>query len=167
MGRPLGSVNVKLCAYCGEAVPRRRFPSGCWESPCMYRRRKYCTLQCAGLGAMKAEPSRGAISKRLIRQRKPSCEGCGGLEQLGVHHKDENWRNNSPENLVTLCATCHTHLHWQEGKVMPVRSPPCRLCGKKSKGHGLCMKHYQRWRKWGDPTMVKLWNRAEPHSVEG
>ena len=164
MGRPLEPVIPILCGSCGEVVPRRKFPGGDWESPCMYRRRKYCNLQCSALANQKQEPSRSAIGKRLIRQRKSSCENCGGEEQLGIHHKDENWLNNSPANLVTLCASCHTSMHWREGKVMPVRSPPCRVCGAKSRRRGLCEKHHQRWRKWGDPTMVKT-NQHTPVRV--
>ncbi|MGI6078839.1 MAG: HNH endonuclease [Fastidiosipilaceae bacterium] len=30
---------------------------------------------------------------------------------LVVHHIDEDIQNNDPENLVTLCMSCHTGLH--------------------------------------------------------
>lgn len=30
----------------------------------------------------------------------------------------------------------------------------CRVCGKPQKGLGLCEKHYQRFKKHGDPLMT-------------
>ncbi len=30
----------------------------------------------------------------------------------------------------------------------------CTVCGKRAHGHGLCLKHYWRWRKHGDPLFV-------------
>lgn len=32
---------------------------------------------------------------------------------------------------------------------------PCSICGDPQVGHGFCGKHYQRWRKYGDPMFVK------------
>lgn len=43
-------------------------------------------------------------------------------------------------------------------------------CGKPSVGRGLCRKHYNRWRKHGDPSVVKPygWFRdAPPCGVDG
>ena len=53
---------------------------------------------------------------------KKRCEHCPTSEQLGLHHKDENRENNSPENLQTLCAKCHTKWHWQNGKTAKINS---------------------------------------------
>ena len=46
------------------------------------------------------------------------CEVCGGESispyagyRLVVHHKDENWLNNSSENLLVLCQSCHQRTH--------------------------------------------------------
>jgi 5-methylcytosine-specific restriction protein A len=46
---------------------------------------------------------------------KPLCEAC---EDRGfarpatiVHHRDENPRNNSRENLMSLCRDCHEKIH--------------------------------------------------------
>lgn len=36
-----------------------------------------------------------------------ACVHCGNVEDLEVHHRDGNWRNNSPTNLIALCPTCH------------------------------------------------------------
>jgi len=44
------------------------------------------------------------------------CQECGltqdNLEYLlDVHHIDEDKKNNIPENLITLCRSCHVHIH--------------------------------------------------------
>ena len=50
-----------------------------------------------------------------------TCQNCGSKEDLLVHHKDgygkghpKHRKNNSLDNLVTLCSICHLELH-QEG----------------------------------------------------
>ncbi len=53
----------------------------------------------------------GEFSKVYSKYRKFFCERCGFVAehkiQLDVHHIDFNHKNNSPENLKTLCANCH------------------------------------------------------------
>lgn len=39
------------------------------------------------------------------------CERCGSDENLLVHHKDRNRRNNSLDNLEKLCKRCHQEEH--------------------------------------------------------
>lgn len=41
------------------------------------------------------------------------CRKCGALGRTDVHHKDEDWQNNSPSNLERLCRLCHKELHSQ------------------------------------------------------
>ena|ERR1700743_1425242 len=36
---------------------------------------------------------------------------CSSLNNIHVHHKDENVKNNTLENLITLCAFCHLKVH--------------------------------------------------------
>ncbi len=50
--------------------------------------------------------------KKLIRERDNyTCQECGkqfkGKNQLDVHHVDYNKKNTKPENLITLCKSCH------------------------------------------------------------
>lgn len=40
-----------------------------------------------------------------------SCRKCKGIDQLTVHHIDENRKNNDYQNLVTLCWPCHRKVH--------------------------------------------------------
>lgn len=39
------------------------------------------------------------------------CALCGTTDSLEVHHKDKNHANNMPENLITLCESCHQRVH--------------------------------------------------------
>ena len=50
-----------------------------------------------------------------------TCQRCGSQEDLHVHHKDGNGvtspresRNNTIDNLLTLCRGCHTRVHVEE-----------------------------------------------------
>ena len=44
--------------------------------------------------------------------RKPNCEFCDvATKNLCVHHIDENRSNNKPDNLATLCRSCHVVIH--------------------------------------------------------
>lgn len=74
------------------------------------------------------------------------CEVCGAAN-AEVHHKNEDWKDHRPENLQRLCRSCHMKAH-RSGK-------KCMLCDRPHKGLGYCEMHYQRFKKWGDPTVVK------------
>lgn len=41
------------------------------------------------------------------------CEICGSTNDVEVHHIDKNHNNNNPENLISLCSSCHTRVHNQ------------------------------------------------------
>ena len=42
---------------------------------------------------------------------KDMCEVCGITPTYGLHHKDGNNLNDSPENLISVCSECHGVLH--------------------------------------------------------
>jgi len=42
------------------------------------------------------------------------CQICGSSEQLEVHHKDRNRLNNSIDNLMLVCKSCHRKIHYKE-----------------------------------------------------
>lgn len=50
-------------------------------------------------------------TSKYIKRRKNACEICGSTVNLDVHHIDENRGNNFPENLITLCQSCHMRVH--------------------------------------------------------
>lgn len=56
--------------------------------------------------------------KELIRKRaSDSCEKCGWnkyFDILQAHHINRNRNDNSPENLLLLCPTCHQVEHYLE-----------------------------------------------------
>ncbi|WP_419715707.1 hypothetical protein [Bacillus cereus] len=72
---------------------------------------------------------------------------CGSTESVDIHHKDENWKNNSLESLQALCRSCHMKEHRQK--------KACIICGKPHKGLSYCNKHYIRFKKYGDPMFKK------------
>ena len=74
------------------------------------------------------------------------CEMCGN-PKAEVHHVNEDWQDNTPSNLQRLCRSCHMKVHRQKAA--------CSICGKPVKGLGYCEKHYQRFKKWGDPLLLK------------
>ena len=42
---------------------------------------------------------------------KDSCEICGSTCGLEVHHKNKDRENNEPNNLLTVCESCHQRIH--------------------------------------------------------
>jgi 5-methylcytosine-specific restriction endonuclease McrA len=77
-------------------------------------------------GAELASNGEGGLPPSLVlgvmRRDGYRCKGCGEQKMLGVHHKGhlENppskWlaakgRANDPNNIVTLCTSCHDRVH--------------------------------------------------------
>lgn len=52
-------------------------------------------------------------TSRYQKYIKSSCEICGATKDLEVHHKDKNHSNNNPNNLMTVCSSCHQKVHNQ------------------------------------------------------
>lgn len=46
-----------------------------------------------------------------ILKRDGHCQLCGATEKLLVHHRDENKFHSKPDNLITLCRSCHRRVH--------------------------------------------------------
>lgn len=147
---------VKFCEHCGKQLTRKRI-NGRLEDSSVFKRRKYCDQTCMGLGRQKFDAGDSALHKRAVKHRKSICESCGTAENLQCHHKDGDPSNNDPSNIQTLCGSCHTRLHWQHGKSIPVQFSVCIICGKQQRHlrGGLCQKHWQRYKKYGDPYLVK------------
>lgn len=145
----------KYCEYCGKPMYRTRFLSGRLEDYSAFLRRKYCDRMCMRKAFVKkGDPCQDYSSahhsareiKYLIEGSEKICEICGSTKNIDVHHKDGNFSNNDPENLMLLCRSCHMKEHRKR--------PLCKVCGKPADGgYGYCNKHYLRYRKYGNPRM--------------
>jgi hypothetical protein len=78
---------------------------------------KFCTIKCRGEYQRKTETYASFVNVRKAMKRRgliEKCEKCGYNEVkdiLGIHHKDENRKNNKIENLMIVCPTCHSLIH--------------------------------------------------------
>jgi len=93
---------------------------------CMLGRRKYCSQVCAGTArdpqSINEEFLRKqhyntaawrSLSDEIIQRDEHQCTRCSSAVDLVVHHIIP-WiisRDDSPDNLTTLCRTCHSNLH--------------------------------------------------------
>jgi thymidylate synthase ThyX len=64
---------------------------------------------------------KGGVSRGIAYESKKDilkCEICESANNLEIHHKDKNERNNSIGNLIKVCVHCHELLHhgWHVGK---------------------------------------------------
>ena len=96
----------RTCAVCGKSFVPGRYA---WHL------QKYFSRQCSSTAqTRKAPPRKSRVLplplRRLVDERSQgACELCGARPlQLERHHRDWDWRHNTPENLVVLCHRCHT-----------------------------------------------------------
>ena len=110
MPRPARDLGTKCCERCGAAMTRQRFGDRL-EDASVFLKRQFCSLSCAntrGNWGLSATARRRAAHKMV----KPHCEICGRSRgTMHVHHRDENFTNNDPTNLQTLCPSCHKKEH--------------------------------------------------------
>jgi hypothetical protein len=61
-----------------------------------------------------------------------ACETCGSTKNIDVHHINNDYTDNSEDNLKSLCRKCHVNLHkpWEqiEKKHKIIK---CKECGNK------------------------------------
>ena len=51
-----------------------------------------------------------------LRAEAGVCQSCGSPEQLDIHHRDRDKRNQDPTNLAVLCHQCHMQEHASAGE---------------------------------------------------
>jgi 5-methylcytosine-specific restriction endonuclease McrA len=53
------------------------------------------------------------LRREVLQRDAWRCQNCGSREDLQVHHKQFRSQSgdDSDENLITLCATCHSATH--------------------------------------------------------
>lgn len=118
----------KACEYCGTTF--RMVPS-------QVAKRAHCSRECQravmslrwmgeknplwhdGSSLLPYAPGFTPALKRRIRKRDGNlCQICGAHAEetrLDVHHIDRDKANHAPNNLVTLCSSCHLGVH--HGKI--------------------------------------------------
>ena len=54
-----------------------------------------------------------ALRQQVLRRDGWRCQSCGAMSNLEVHHKEFRSQSgdDSEENLITLCRSCHTLAH--------------------------------------------------------
>ncbi len=114
MGRKFQEGPEKNCDYCGKPLERKRYKNSL-EDMGRFKERRYCDKSCFGNALVKEEVTLAGYRARAKKFRKDVCESCGSKENLDTHHRDGNVENNDPQNIATLCETCHTHLHETSG----------------------------------------------------
>lgn len=142
----------RFCEACGSLMVRKKYANS-MEDMTHFLNRRYCGMSCMGKGYYKADPTRQAYGLRARKLfLKANCELCGTAEKLSIHHKDRNWRNNNPENIQTLCNSCHTSLHHASGEIVPrATEQPCKFCGRPTLHRSVCNTCRTRIRRHGNP----------------
>lgn len=100
----------KRCMICGARLERTRNEAGRLQDFRAFQKQQFCSLSCAN-SRSKGGLSRKAFHARARKHMQPACESCGTTTRRHVHHIDEDWTNNKPENLQTLCVFCHQFWH--------------------------------------------------------
>jgi len=54
-----------------------------------------------------------SLRQKVLRRDGWRCQLCGAMSNLEVHHKEfrSHLGEDSEENLITLCSTCHAGIH--------------------------------------------------------
>lgn len=142
---------LRHCEFCGTKLERKPLPRGGLEYLIHFNRRKYCGRVCMARAfdarhSAVVGPSTARYHARKIVPPGP-CSRCGKPKAKDVHHHDENYLNNSPSNLERICRSCHVRGHRPKSS--------CTICGALAKALGFCDKHYQRFKRYGDPLMYR------------
>jgi hypothetical protein len=102
------------------------------------------------------------------------CQRCGKYDPyIHAHHVAPRSRRPDLRHEISngkcLCASCHQWVHWNPKESTPLgllsdasyerakkESPPCRICGSTGRNAGfqMCIKHYKRFKKYGDPLLA-------------
>ena len=115
----LETCQKQICATCGKEFV---------VSPYLYGRQKYCSRKCGKTGDANPQWIGGhTIEYPLIWTRKLrnaikqrdgyKCVLCGE-HATDVHHIDYNKDNCAPENLISLCHSCHAKTNTRRGEWM-------------------------------------------------
>lgn len=116
---------VKFCLACDKPLVRKRY-NGRLEDRGRFLDREHCDQTCANTRDV---VGKGAHHRRARAFMEDACLVCGTSEKLQVHHVDEDYTNDDPSNLATVCASCHMKGHWREWKTQGRQiSPRKEVC---------------------------------------
>jgi len=122
---------MKKCNICGlNFVPRHRSVKFC-SDPCRSQQQKLtwkkykqenlelCRKRTRDNQRILNNKNRfGGLREIALKRDKYTCSSCNKKkspsQRLVLHHKDHNKKNNTLENFITLCQSCHAHLHYKE-----------------------------------------------------
>ena len=118
----------KYCKYCGNKLERKRF-NGRLEDFKVFSNRQYCNRECMKkdylkIGKHNQSYSNAHATARKINElilHKDVCEICGSKTNLDIHHIDGDWQNNSLDNLMCLCRSCHTKYEKNKNNNLRIR----------------------------------------------
>jgi len=102
----------RSCLWCATLFSPRRENNHCCSMKCA-RRHWGSKVRAANAAAGRENPR--TSKQRLLERAKKKCQICGWgkvPEVLERHHCDRNHRNNSDNNLLLLCPTCHSVDHY-------------------------------------------------------
>ncbi len=68
------------------------------------------------------------LTTKCYSNIKKICYICSSLKVIHIHHKDRNRKNNTLNNIVLLCRSCHLKLHHREDKTKNIHL--CQWCKK-------------------------------------
>ena len=69
--------------------------------------------------------SRASWNRHVQKYKQECCFTCEKTSQLHAHHIDQDFTNESPDNIITLCASCHSIAHGKgPGWVVPKELRP-------------------------------------------
>lgn len=146
----------RFCQVCSGPLVRKRFANSL-EDRSRFLKRQHCGRSCMARAMVQEDDkiTRSAHQTRARKLRGLVCNRCGSTTDLSIHHENRVWTDHRPQNLTTLCSSCHTTLHHEAGDISPARpSVPCRVCSRRSRKNGLCAFHAQRMKKHGDPLLT-------------
>lgn len=116
----------RYCERCNNELVPRVFAGG-EEEYSAFMKRRFCSLVCSNAKGKKGT----SRTSRMVQAReialKETCECCNGTKKLAIHHVNEDWNDNRPQNLQTLCVHCHQQwhgLHRRLGIQCATRMPP-------------------------------------------
>lgn len=154
------TISTRQCLHCGNELTRKRY-NGRLEDRAVFGRRKFCGPACSAEAQKREDASRSALLKRVRKYLGMNCDRCGATDGLSIHHRDRDWKNNVPENLQTLCSSCHTSLHHEAGEIVTrATERQCRWCGRACLHRSVCDTCRTRIKRHGSAFPGMKWDAS-------